>query len=146
MANSFTAAEIIERLEVLRHKLEDEGRYVSANTVTLAIERLEELSHESVVENNQSDRELIAKYGAMLLRAEAERDTIREENVRLLELVNFYRDAFPTDAAMAQRNLGRPRIEDAANSFEATKPWLELGWSRSTWYRRQAEKRKGQAL
>src|ERR1700733_4882858 len=42
----------------------------------------------------------------------------------------------------AQRNLGRPRIEDAANSFEATKPWLALGWSRSTWYRRQAEKRK----
>jgi hypothetical protein len=45
-----------------------------------------------------------------------------------------------------QRNLGRPRIEDAANSFEATKPWLALGWSRSTWYRRQAEKRKEQAL
>ena len=72
--------------------------------------------------------------------------SLRKENARLLELVNFYRDAFPTDAAMAQRNLGRPRIEDAANSFEATKPWLALGWSRSTWYRRQAEKRKEQAL
>jgi hypothetical protein len=46
------------------------------------------------------------------------------------------------DTIVLDRNLGRPRIEDAANSFEATKPWLALGWSRSTWYRRQAEIRK----
>jgi hypothetical protein len=81
MTPTFTTAQIIERLEVLRHKLEDEGRYAGANTAMLAIEAL----------------------------------TPRK---------------------------GRPRIEDAPNSYEATKPWLALGWSRSTWYRRQAEKRK----
>jgi len=42
--NTATTAEIIERLEVLWQKLEGEGRYVSANTVALAIERLNELS------------------------------------------------------------------------------------------------------
>jgi hypothetical protein len=51
-------------------------------------------------------------------------------------------DAVHLISRLQMRNLGRPRIEDAANSFEATKPWLALGWSRSTWYRRQAEKRK----
>ena len=40
MTTTFTTAEIIERLEVLWRKLEDEGRYVSANTVGLAITRL----------------------------------------------------------------------------------------------------------
>jgi hypothetical protein len=43
--HTFTTPEIIERLEVLWHKLEDEGLYVSANTVQLAIACLEELSH-----------------------------------------------------------------------------------------------------
>ena len=38
---------------------------------------------------------------------------------------------------------GRPRIEDRANTIEARKPWLKLSMSRRTWYRRQAEKRKG---
>jgi hypothetical protein len=38
---------------------------------------------------------------------------------------------------------GRPRIEDRAKTNEAKKPWLKLGMSRRTWYRRQAEKRKG---
>jgi hypothetical protein len=42
--HSFSTAEIIERLEVLWRKLEDEGRYVGADTVALALERLEELS------------------------------------------------------------------------------------------------------
>jgi hypothetical protein len=36
---------------------------------------------------------------------------------------------------------GRPRIGDRANTIEARKPWLKLGMSRRTWYRRQAEKR-----
>ena len=36
---------------------------------------------------------------------------------------------------------GRPRIEDIDKSLEATKPWLALKMSRTTWYRRQAEKR-----
>jgi hypothetical protein len=40
---------------------------------------------------------------------------------------------------------GRPRIEDRAKTIEARKPWLKLGKSRPTWYRRQAEKRKGLA-
>jgi hypothetical protein len=37
---------------------------------------------------------------------------------------------------------GRPRIEDRAKTIEARQPWLKLGMSRRTWYRRQAEKRK----
>jgi hypothetical protein len=37
---------------------------------------------------------------------------------------------------------GRPRIEDAGNTIEARKPWLELKMSRRTWYARQAEKRR----
>jgi hypothetical protein len=40
---------------------------------------------------------------------------------------------------------GRPRIEDRANTNEARKPWLKLGMSRRTWYRRQAERRKSQS-
>jgi hypothetical protein len=41
-----------------------------------------------------------------------------------------------------RRKTGRPRIEDRARTIEAKKPWL-LGMSRRTWYRRQAEQRKG---
>ena len=40
---------------------------------------------------------------------------------------------------------GRPRIEDRAKTIEARAPWLKLGMSRRTWYRRQAEKRAGRA-
>ena len=36
---------------------------------------------------------------------------------------------------------GRPRIEDRAKTNEAKKPWLKLKMSRTTWYRREAEKR-----
>jgi hypothetical protein len=42
----FTTYEIIERLKVLWRKLEDEGHYVGANTVQLAVVRLEELANE----------------------------------------------------------------------------------------------------
>jgi hypothetical protein len=38
---------------------------------------------------------------------------------------------------------GRPRVEDRAKTIEAKKPWLKLEMSRRTWYRRQAEQRKG---
>ena len=38
---------------------------------------------------------------------------------------------------------GRPRLEDRGKTIEARVPWLKLGMSRSTWYRRQAERRKG---
>lgn len=38
---------------------------------------------------------------------------------------------------------GRPRIEDRARTIEAKKPWLKLGMSRRTWYRRRAEQCKG---
>ena len=44
------------------------------------------------------------------------------------------------------RKTGRPRIEDRARTIEAKKPWLKLGMSRRTWYRRQAEQRKGRDL
>ena len=35
-----STAEVVKRLEILWRKLEDEGRYVSANTVSLAIEEI----------------------------------------------------------------------------------------------------------
>jgi hypothetical protein len=35
---------------------------------------------------------------------------------------------------------GRPRIEEMADTIEAAKPWIALGMSRRTWYRRQREK------
>jgi hypothetical protein len=46
-------------------------------------------------------------------------------------------------SAGQRTKIGGPRIEDRANTNEATKPWEKLGMSRRTWYRRQAEKRKG---
>jgi hypothetical protein len=46
-------------------------------------------------------------------------------------------------ATAAKTKKGRPRIEDRANTIEARKPWLKVEMSRRTWYRRQAEKRKG---
>ena len=38
---------------------------------------------------------------------------------------------------------GRPRLEDAAKAIEQIKPWLtnDPPMSRSTWYRRKAERR-----
>jgi hypothetical protein len=52
--------------------------------------------------------------------------------------------AFETVAKMLpRRKTGRPRIEDRARTIEAKKPWLKLEMSRRTWYRRQAEQRKG---
>lgn len=41
-----------------------------------------------------------------------------------------------------KRKRGPPRIEDRAKTLTATEPWADLGMSRRTWYRRQAEKRK----
>jgi hypothetical protein len=41
------------------------------------------------------------------------------------------------------RKTGRPLNGNRANTIEARKPWLKLGMSRRTWYRRQAEQRKG---
>ena len=40
----FTTEQILERLEILWRKLEDEGLYVRANTVSLAIDKIKELS------------------------------------------------------------------------------------------------------
>jgi hypothetical protein len=44
---------------------------------------------------------------------------------------------------MSKCKTGRPLNENRANTIEAKKPWLKLEMSRRTWYRRQAEKRKG---
>jgi hypothetical protein len=44
--------------------------------------------------------------------------------------------------AEERRRIGRPRVEDCAKTIEARKPWLKLGMSRRTWYRRQAERRE----
>jgi hypothetical protein len=41
---------------------------------------------------------------------------------------------------------GRPRIEDRARTIEAKKPWLKLGMSRRTWYRRRAEQANLKAI
>jgi hypothetical protein len=41
-----------------------------------------------------------------------------------------------------QAKTGRPRIEDRDKTLAATKPWLKLGMSERTWYRRQREKGK----
>lgn len=45
-APSFSTEEILARLEVLWHKLEDEGLYVRANTISLAIDEIKRLSHD----------------------------------------------------------------------------------------------------
>jgi len=44
---------------------------------------------------------------------------------------------------MKRPKKGRPRIEHRGQTIESKKPWLKLCMSRRTWYRRQAEKRKG---
>jgi hypothetical protein len=44
-------------------------------------------------------------------------------------------------SAEQRTKIGGPRIEDRSKTNEAKKPWLKLGMSRRTWYRRQAEKR-----
>ena len=44
---------------------------------------------------------------------------------------------------MKRARTGRPRLEERGETNEATKPWLKLTMSRRTWYRRQAERRKG---
>jgi hypothetical protein len=45
---------VIGRLEILWRKLEDEGRYVSANTVSLAIEEIKRLAGEATRDSNKS--------------------------------------------------------------------------------------------
>lgn len=44
---AFSTQEVLERLEILWRKLEDEGRYVSANTVSLAIDKIKQLTEEA---------------------------------------------------------------------------------------------------
>jgi hypothetical protein len=48
-----------------------------------------------------------------------------------------------TPSPRETRKTGRPRIEDRDKTLAATKPWLALGMSERTWFRRQAEKREG---
>ena len=43
MSPAFSTAEILDRLQILWRKLEDEGLYVRANTVALAIEEIKRL-------------------------------------------------------------------------------------------------------
>jgi hypothetical protein len=46
-----------------------------------------------------------------------------------------------------KKRIGRPRIEERHKTNEARQPWLALGMSKRTWYRRQAERRlKKEAL
>jgi len=45
-------------------------------------------------------------------------------------------------ATGANSKSGRPLAKDAAKSLMQTKPWLDEGMSRASWYRRQAEQRE----
>ena len=45
-------------------------------------------------------------------------------------------------SAEKTQRVGRPRLEDSTKTLRATKPWEGLGMSRTTWFRRRAEKRK----
>lgn len=47
MSPAFTTDEVLERLEILWHKLDDEGLHVRANTVALAIEEIKRLRDEA---------------------------------------------------------------------------------------------------
>lgn len=47
MSHVPTTTEILDRLEILWRKLEDEGMYVRANTVGLAIEEIKRLRDEA---------------------------------------------------------------------------------------------------
>jgi hypothetical protein len=49
--------------------------------------------------------------------------------------------AKPLPKVSAKAKTGRPRIEDKSKTLMATKPWLAMGMSRSTWYLRQREER-----
>ena len=42
---------------------------------------------------------------------------------------------------VAGRRVGRPRLEDRESTLAATKPWVALGMSRRSWFRRQKEQR-----
>ena len=55
----------------------------------------------------------------------------------------MHREAWSRQLLASVRKPGRPRIEERAKTIEARKPWLKLEMSRRTWYRGQAEKRKG---
>ncbi len=61
---SFTTMEIVDRLKILWRKLEDEGHYVSANTVQLAVVRLMDLNKA----NTQPGRPEPAKEGGSMRR------------------------------------------------------------------------------
>jgi hypothetical protein len=49
--------------------------------------------------------------------------------------------AKPLSKVSTKAKTGRPRIEDKSKTLMATKPWLAMGMSRSTWYLRQREER-----
>jgi hypothetical protein len=42
--------------------------------------------------------------------------------------------------SQTKSHIGRPRIEDRQQTLAATRPWEVAGMSRSTWFRRQAQR------
>jgi hypothetical protein len=60
------------------------------------------------------------------------------------DLVGYRHRCIPKQAILSPVRhavkKGRPRIGEEQVTLEAEKPWLKLGLSRRTWYRRQAEK------
>lgn len=53
VAPPLTAEQIIARLEILWRKLDDEGRYVSANTVSLAIDQIQRQTNQGRPQNER---------------------------------------------------------------------------------------------
>jgi hypothetical protein len=48
-----------------------------------------------------------------------------------------------TETGEVKVRRGRPRLELVNETLRARKPWVEKGMSRTTWFRRQREKRDG---
>jgi hypothetical protein len=48
----------------------------------------------------------------------------------------------PAKEVREVKRRGRARIENRANTLEATKPWVAAGMSRRTWFNRRAEERR----
>jgi hypothetical protein len=62
--------------------------------------------------------------------------------IALVGRVHNCRNPKLSDEPAPPAKTGRPRIEDRDKTLAATKPWLKLGMSERTWYRRQREKAK----
>jgi hypothetical protein len=86
----------------------------------------------------------MAKLWDMMQRAEA-----GASNPKPRSKQSAPKDSTPVDIGaqalprpIAKPKRGRPMIEERDKTLTATKPWLALGMSRSSWYLRQAKDRE----